>query len=378
VGVRKKQGIAAVDLFCGVGGKTHGLIRAGIRVTAGVDIDPTCAYAFEANNEGAQFICGNVDTLRASQVNELYPKGALRVLIGCAPCQPFSTYSQRYRHSEAKDQRWNLLSSFGRLIKGVLPDVVAAENVPDLLNHAVHARFVRALESAGYRVSESIVKCADYGVPQTRERLVILASRHGEIRLEPPTHGPSSRVTVRAAIGHLPAVVAGGPPSANDAIHRSCSLSALNAKRIAATPPGGSWRDWPSSLLLACHKRPSGKTFPSVYGRMSWDDLAPTITTQCFGLGNGRFGHPEQDRAISVREAALLQTFPPTYAFLQPGHPFTFKHLGRHIGNAVPVELGAAIGRSIMKHLGAATDASTHNVSRRSQTSLRSQLDIGL
>jgi DNA (cytosine-5)-methyltransferase 1 len=158
-------------------------------------------------------------------------------------------------------------------------------------------------------------------------------------------------VTVRKAIGRLKEITAGGAPPSRDPLHRACNLSTLNLRRIRATPAGGGWQDWPRSLQLDCHRRSSGKTFPSVYGRMEWDALAPTLTTQCYGLGNGRFGHPTQDRAISLREAALLQTFPRDYRFVSPEDDVTFKHVGRHIGNAVPVRIGEAIARSIKEHV---------------------------
>ncbi|NOK32266.1 DNA cytosine methyltransferase [Corallococcus exercitus] len=355
--------IAAVDLFCGVGGKTHGFVKEGIRVVAGVDSDPTCRFAYTANNPGAEFHCKGVEELRPQEVLDWFPRGALRVLIGCAPCQPFSTYSYRYtkkpRGRRGADDRFGLLSVFGRLVEAVRPEILTAENVPELAlqGHSVYRDFVRDLERLGYFVFSDVVRCADYGVPQTRERLVLLASRLGPISLEPPTHTPDSYLTVRDAIAHLPPIDAGGLPQATDPLHRSSRLSPLNLKRIRATPVGGGWQDWPRALRLECHKRDSGKTYPSVYGRMHWERLAPTITTQCYGLGNGRFGHPEQHRAISLREAALLQTFPPDYRFAATPTDVIFKHIGRHIGNAVPVALGAAIARSIIQHVAAASPA---------------------
>lgn len=357
--VRQKYGlkIAAVDLFCGAGGKTHGFIKQGIPVVAGVDIDPTCAFAFEANNAGAKFHCINIDELDSNEVAKWYPKGAIRVLIGCAPCQPFSTYSYRYstarQEQQDHDVRWTLLSSFSRLIRELRPEIVTAENVPQLaqLKHPVYMRFISGLKRLGYKVTTEIIKCADYGVPQTRERLIILASRLGPICMIPPTHTSADYATVRTQIGHLTPIEPGGDPPPEDSLHRSAGLSPINLRRIRATPSGGGWQDWPKTLQLACHKKESGRTYPSVYGRMEWDNLAPTITTQCFGLGNGRFGHPTQDRAISLREAALLQTFPADYQFVPPGKPVYFKIVGRHIGNAVPVNLGAAIARSINNHL---------------------------
>lgn len=134
-------------------------------------------------------------------------------------------------------------------------------------------------------------------------------------------------------------------------MHVTSTLSNTNLKRIKASTPGGTWRDWPKHLVAECHKAASGRTYPGVYGRMEWDKPAPTMTTQCYGFGNGRFGHPEQDRAISLREAAILQSFPRSYAFVPSDGDVNFKVLGRLIGNAVPVDLGRAIARSITQHL---------------------------
>lgn len=351
------QRIVAVDLFCGAGGKTHGFLRAGIEISAGVDIDPTCRFPYEHNNPPAKFIQKSVADLVPEEVAGWYPAGCTRVLIGCTPCQPFSTYAYRYGTTDEKnrsrDSRWGLLYAFGNLVDAMRPEVVTIENVPELalMRHRVYERFIENLSLLGYHVTSTIVKCADYGVPQTRERLVVLGSRLGHIELIPPTHTKESYVTVRDAIGHLPPLTAGGPAPDDDPLHRACRLSSMNLRRIRATPEGGGWQDWPLHLRLACHKRDSGKTYPSVYGRMRWDDLAPTLTTQCFGLGNGRFGHPEQDRAISLREAALLQTFPATYQFVAPDQRITFKHVGKHIGNAVPARLGEVIAMSIKKHV---------------------------
>jgi DNA (cytosine-5)-methyltransferase 1 len=355
--VPREEKIAAVDLFCGVGGKTHGFINAGIPVVAGYDIDVTCQYAYENNNVGATFVCKGVEQLAPSELESWYPKGTIKVLIGCAPCQPFSTYSYRYATApgkrKSKDKRWALLYRFRDLIRAVRPEIVSAENVPELarLKHDVYVTFVKDLRDMGYHVTESIVRCAEYGVPQTRERLVLLASLRGPLNLIPATHQAENYTSVHDAIGHLPAIIAGGPSPANDPMHVSSRLSPLNLERIRSTPEGGGWPDWPEHLKLACHKRDSGATYPSVYGRMRWDKPGPTITTQCYGLGNGRFGHPSQDRAISLREAALLQTFPSKYSFAAPGNKIIFRHIGRHIGNAVPVKLAEAVALSIRQHL---------------------------
>lgn len=219
-GTRKTAGrrIAAIDLFCGAGGKTHGFLKGGIEVVAGIDIDPTCRFPYEHNNRPAAFLEMDVAQLKASDLSALYPRKSTRILIGCTPCQPFSTYSYRYGAAEVKkrsrDKRWGLLHAFRRLVNDLLPEIVTIENVPELarLKHRVYSNFIEGLAKSGYHVSSSIVRCADYGIPQTRERLVVLASRLGPIELIAPTHSPDSYVTVRQAIGSLPPLTAGAFP----------------------------------------------------------------------------------------------------------------------------------------------------------------------
>ncbi|MFN7920151.1 MAG: DNA cytosine methyltransferase [Bryobacteraceae bacterium] len=335
--------ITAIDLFCGVGGLTHGLTRGGVRVVAGIDIDPGCRYAYEANNT-ARFFERDVSALNAADLGSLWGTERYTLLAGCAPCQPFSTYSRPARSSR-RDGKWSLLAGFGKLIEAANPAFVTMENVPQLELHPVFSEFLKTL--SGYKVWCDIVDCSRYGVPQTRKRLVLLASRLGPVRLLPYR---AKCPSVRNAISHLPPLRA-GDHDATDPLHSACSLSDLNLRRIKASKPGGTWRDWPRSLRADCHREKSGETYPSVYGRMEWDSPAPTVTTQCFGYGNGRFGHPEQDRAISLREAAVLQTFPDSYRFLRAGERPRFYVLGRLIGNAVPPRLGEAIGRSLVAHV---------------------------
>lgn len=224
------------------------------------------------------------------------------------------------------------------------------ENVPKLAEAKVFREFVSNLEEEGFHVFYEVVNCADYEVPQQRQRLVLLASKLGPIEIIKPTTPEGKRLSVRKVIGNLPSLAA-GEICASDPLHRACELSPLNLKRIRASQPGGTWRDWDRKLVAACHKKKSGKTYPSVYGRMTWDDPAPTMTTQYFGFGNGRFGHPEQDRAISLREGAIFQSFPRRYKFVPPGEQISRKSIGRLIGNAVPVNLGKAIGKSIVRHV---------------------------
>ncbi len=340
--------ISAVDLFCGAGGLTHGLIDANIKVVAGFDIDKSCCYAYEENNKGAEFFHKDVASLTAEDLLKLYPENSIKLLAGCAPCQPFSTYSQG---REAKsDKKWPLLYEFSRLIKEVAPELVTMENVPDVTKHEVYHDFVRDLKELGYNIWADRVYCPDYGMPQVRKRHVLLASKIGKIELIQPTHDSESYKTVRDTIGKLPAISA-GEQHPDDPLHISAGLSELNLRRIRKSKQGGTWHDWPEGLRAACHTKDSGKTYSGVYARMRWDKPSPTMTTQCFGYGNGRFGHPVQDRAISLREAALLQTFPKKYKFISTKSKVQLSPIGKMIGNAVPVKLGKVIGESLQKHL---------------------------
>ena len=342
-----KKNIACVDLFCGAGGLTHGFKLEGLPVVAGIDLDPACHFPYTANNGGARFLERDISKVTTDELDGLFGDAELTILAGCAPCQPFSTYAQRYE-LDGKDGKWGLLYQFARLAQGSMPDVITMENVPTVAKHEVFHDFVDTLERLGYKVWYDVVDSSRYGVPQMRRRMVLLASKHGDIQMIAPTHEKPK--TVKQAIGHLRPLSA-GEAAPRDKLHVTSTLSEKNLKRIKVSKPGGTWRDWPKDLIADCHRAESGRTYPGVYGRMEWDKPAPTMTTQCYGFGNGRFGHPEQDRAISLREAAILQSFPRDYAFIPQDGEVSFKVLGRLIGNAVPVDLGRAIARSINQHL---------------------------
>lgn len=338
--------LAAVDLFCGAGGLTYGFEQEGIPVMAGIDLDPACRFAYESNNQ-SRFLQRDICRVKVGDLKGLFGNADVTILAGCAPCQPFSTYAQRYV-LDGNDGKWGLLYEFARLAKGTHPDIITMENVPSVAKHAVFDDFVDTLERLGYKIWSGVVDSAQFGVPQMRRRMVLLASKHGEIKMIEATH--SRPRTVRQAIGRLRPLLA-GEAAPKDKLHVSSTLSTKNLQRIRASRPGGTWRDWPRHLVADCHKAKTGRSYPGVYGRMEWDKPAPTITTQCYGFGNGRFGHPEQERAISLREAAILQSFPRDYAFVPERGEVGLKALGRLIGNAVPVELGRAIARSIQFHL---------------------------
>lgn len=341
------SGTHVIDLFCGAGGLTAGLEREGLEVVAGIDVDPACRIPYERNNS-ARFHERDVAALTGTDLLSMWGHSGARVLVGCAPCQPFSRYTQG-RPADS-DDRWKLLERFAALVAETRPHIVSMENVEALLKHKVHAEFLKRLRASGYQISEQLVQCSDYGIPQMRRRLVLLASRIGPIQLMTPLEFGARPTTVRSEIGGLPPLSA-GETDPHDRIHKASGLSSLNLTRIRASRPGGSWRDWQKRLVAGCHRKPEGRGYGSVYGRMEWDRVAPTITTQSYAFGSGRFGHPEQNRALSLREAAILQTFPREYLFVENNSPVHMKTVGRLIGNAVPVQLGQVIGRSIQRTL---------------------------
>ena len=349
----QKDVVKVVDLYCGVGGLSHGLKLEGLDVVAGVDNDESCKFAFEKNN-GGKFIHRDIARFTVKELRDLFRGASVRVLVGCAPCQPYSTLNRRRLQKKEARRHWYPMYRFMTLVKHVKPEIVSMENVPDLCDtekYPVFGEFVRTLEALGYNVNFRRVDASRYGVPQKRHRLVLLASRLGDISLIAETHDDDSLRTVKDAIGKLPRLRDGGVHS-KDPLHRSSKLSETNRKRIASTPKnGGSATSWPRHLVPKCYRRKSGRSYMvTVYGRMRWQAPAPTMTTQFMTLGTGRFGHPTQNRAISLREAAILQSFPSYYEFA-PGNQVTMKQAAKHIGNAVPVLLARAIGKSITTHI---------------------------
>jgi len=346
-----KNKLKVIDLFCGIGGLTHGLIKEGLYVVAGIDNNDSCKFGYEYNNK-TKFIHKDILQVSAKEINKLFgeKKKTIRVLVGCAPCQPFSKLNLK----QITQKQVEPLEKFASLIAEVLPDIVSMENVSglaDMKKYPIFKTFIDTLEKNGYNYKYEIVDVSEYGVPQSRKRLVLLASKFGEIQLIKRTH-KNKKVTVRDVIKNLEPLK-NGEINLSDPLHRARKLSSINLKRIKSTPhDGGSSDSWSKSLILNCHKKDSGKTYRgTVYGRMCWDKPAPTMTTQCIGLGNGRFGHPEQDRAISLREAAIFQTFPKNYKFIKPNTPLFTTHVAKFIGNAVPVKLGSVIGKSIKNHI---------------------------
>jgi len=340
---------SVVDMFCGAGGLTHGFVQEGFRVLTGIDCDPKCEYVYTVNNP-ANFITKRIEEINAAELKSYFPHNHKKILIGCAPCQPFSSYTKQFRATTTK---WQLVETFIDLAVEAKPHILSMENVPELVTFRDGVMFnelTKKLADAGYYVSHYKVYCPNYGIPQMRTRLVLFASRYSAIKLIEATHAPEQYLSVRDVIGDLPPIAA-GETHQTDPLHRSSGLSELNKQRIQQSIPGGTWRDWNESLIAKCHKKKTGGSYASVYGRMRWETPSPTMTTQCYGYGNGRFGHPEQHRAISMREAAIFQTFPKDYKFFPPGSEWSTETVARLIGNAVPVKLGQVIAKSIKQHI---------------------------
>lgn len=335
-----RSAVQAVDVFCGIGGLTYGLGLSGIDVVAGIDCDPSCRHAYETNNNRAKFVEADIRDLEFEEIAKYYNDGNVTALVGCAPCQPFSSHNRRIQKPQEAD--CSLVEEFVRLIREGLPDIVSMENVPGLSKHEAFREFLNELKSLGYMTVHGILPCSDYGVPQTRRRLVLLASRLGDITLPPAI---DEDPTVADFLRELPKV-RDGASHPTDSAHVTLPLTERNRRRIRQSRPGGTWKDWDRSDVSDCHLNAH---YPASYGRMRWDALAPTITTQFCYYSTGRFGHPEQDRTISIREGALLQTFPPDYKLIDDQDHKSIAVLARHIGNAVPITLAKSIGQSIVE-----------------------------
>jgi len=345
----KKQ-VSVFDFFSGCGGTSSGLKAAGFNIAFGLDIDRDSGETFKLNNPTAYFINKNISEVDVKDIEDTIfdatKNNEMILFCGCAPCQPFSKQNKdRFKD----DPRKALLSEFGRFVNAYAPDFVLVENVPGIqsvdVNNGSFQAFLDLLRFNGYYFDYGVIPALWYGVPQTRERFVLIASRHSHITLPEKTHDGSNVkfATVSDWIRHLPPIKAGEThPAITD--HVSAKLSELNIRRIMATPEGKGRETWPEELILDCHKTHKGHS--DVYGRLAWDKPASGLTTKCISYSNGRFGHPSQNRAISVREAACLQTFQMEYVF-KGG----LQSKARQIGNAVPPKMAEAIGIHILKSI---------------------------
>ena len=331
----------AIDLFAGCGGLTAGLSDAGFIVVAAVEIDPMAARVYKANHSETQVWETDIRGLNPQQLLDQLDgtNGQVDLLAGCPPCQGFSTLRSLNGAVRVDDPRSNLIHDFQRFVQVIQPKVVMLENVPDIVKENRFALFCENLRQAGYVGEHRILDAADYGVPQRRRRLVYLAGKGFSL---PFGRRSTRRRTVRDVLLHLPKAGISG-----DSVHDLPERRSERVKSVMKHIPkdGGSRADLPSHLQLRCHNRCNG--FADVYGRIAWSTVAPTITSGCFNPSKGRFLHPEEDRAITIREASLLQGFPPDYDFLTG---IGKEALARMIGNAIPPPLVASQGRSILRH----------------------------
>lgn len=340
-----KRNIKAIDFFCGAGGLTYGMSQAGIKVFAGVDIESSCKKTYETNND-AIFIEKSIVDITAKEIKQLFNNNLNRndytMIMGCAPCQPYSRINTR---KNKNDNRKTLLDEFRRIINSVKPHFVVMENVSGLNNdNPYFAAFLKMLEKNNYKYQFKTLNAKDFGVAQNRKRLFLIASRIKKINISFSLLKEELPVTLRDVIYGLEKITH-IKPSKVDQLHKSGRLTDKSMIRMKATPKNGGLRNaWDDSLQLNCHKNKS--VFLDNYGRLCWDELSSTITTKFNQYSCGRFGHPEQDRALSLREGALIQTFPKNYMFYGIS-----EQIARQIGNAVPVNLARAVGNIFSKAL---------------------------
>lgn len=336
----------AIDFFCGAGGLTKGLQLSGINVIAGIDLSENCRETFSHNCFPARYINEDIRKVDVEVLRALAPavfENPSNVLFaGCAPCQSFS----KQRRSVKTRPDATILGQFGRLVEAFQPGQVLVENVPGIAKikgRSTFIRFLQLLKRNNYNYVFDTINAKNFGIPQNRRRMVLIAVKNGMASLPVETHGKNKLPfeTVRNTITRFPRLEV-GEESPDFPNHCAAELSETNLRRIRSTPPdGGDRRSWNDGLVLECHKGGhAGHT--DVYGRMHWDQPSPTLTGRCNSLSNGRYGHPEQDRAISLREAAALQTFPDDFVFFG-----SRPSIAQQIGNAVPVRLGMILGQHI-------------------------------
>jgi len=334
--------LKAIDFFCSGGGMTYGMRHAGIDVIAGIDVDPDVKETYEKNNPGTKFILKDVFEFKTEELGSYIDVNSNdddMIFIGCSPCQYWSIIrTNKEKSQKSKD----LLKEFHRFVKYYNPGFVVVENVPGLERKSSESgldEFVKDLIKRGYTVCYDIYDLNEYGIPQTRKRFSLIASRVVNKKITPEKS--ERKPTVKDFIGEyngFPKVKAGYTDN-TDFMHTVAKLSEENLIAIKNSLPGGK----PAKKRLKF----KGNGFKDSYGRMEWDKPAPTITTKFYSLSNGRFGHPEEDRALSLREGATLQTFPKDYKFYAKSKGA----IARMIGNAVPPEFARRIGEAIINSL---------------------------
>lgn len=332
----------AFDVFSGCGGLTLGLRQAGFRVAGAVDLDRLAVAAYRSNHQGVAIWRRDVRNLDGRTIRErlAFKKGQLDLLAGCPPCQGFSTLRTLNGTREVGDKRNDLVFEFLRLVRELEPKAIMLENVPGLATDGRMAELSGQLSGLGYEHAWRVLNAADYGVPQNRRRLILLGSRQGPIDFAKPL---AERATVRSAIEKLTP-----PGQSGDALHDLPERRTPRVRALIRKIPkdGGGRLDLEAADQLSCHQDFTG--FKDVYGRMAWDRPAPTITSGCHNPSKGRFLHPAENRAITLREAALLQGFPASYSFPPGGGKLALAAL---IGNALPPAFVCSHALKVAKHL---------------------------
>ncbi|KPN72768.1 DNA cytosine methyltransferase [Neisseria sp. 74A18] len=348
--------LSSIDLFAGGGGLSEGLKQAGFRICSAVENNAHAAETFRANHKDAYVFENDIRYISATELlkRSNLSKGELDLLVGCPPCQGFSTLTQKYKRI---DERNSLISEVSRLVADIYPKAIMIENVPGLMykGKLYLDKFISDIEKLGYIVNFNVLQVADYGVPQDRKRFVLLAGRGFEINIPQATHsrlgtdGKKPWNTVKSALENLAPPISlkhtyesGGPQKFNWNVIRD--LADINLERLKYLKPGGSRFDIPDELRPKCHKG-NNKGFSNVYGRMDFNTVSPTITGGCTVLSKGRFGHPVELRTISVREAARLQTFPDSFQFVSN----SIDQVCRIIGNALPCEFARVMSEACKK-----------------------------
>ena len=361
--------LKALDFCCGAGGLTQGLLQAGIPVLAGLDKDPALEQTYSRNNAPSPFLQADLTTLELKALRaELGITATDQVLYAAGlPCQPYSNLNP----AKTPDPRSSPLAAFLRLLQAQPPEFLLLENVPGLSRRrgqAQHQELLSLLTRLGYQWNSALLDAKDYSVPQTRKRYILLAAKNGPApAFPPPSHGPGRYATVRQAIANYPALRDGetNPDIPN---HTARPLQPQHRRLLAGIPKDGGRRQdlKDPSLLLPAHQALPATARRDVFGRMAWAEPAPTLTTRCGDVYCGRFGHPEQERGLSLREAAALQTFPEDYVF----YGKSFSAIAKQIGNAVPPKLAQALGQALRQAAAARADNAAAPIDNKADATL--------
>ena len=339
--LKTKSTYKSIDLFSGIGGLTSGMHYAKFETKVAIELEPNAAKGYKLNFPDTEVLQEDIRKIDIKEVKKKLENQTLHLIAGCPPCQGFSRVRRLNRKANVRDERNSLVEEYFKMVKALKPLTIMMENVPGLKDYYLFKKIVKKLKDLGYNLKYKVVNVKDYGVPQSRERLVMVGSLLGEIDVAP---GTGEKVTVREKIEHLPS-----PEETDDPLQRIVARHTKEVmERIKLTPKdGGSWTDLPEEYILACHKK-KNVGFKDVYGRLRWDDYSTTITGGCLNPSKGRFLHPEQDRVITPREAALLQSFPEDYKFPTD---LPKASLALLIGNALPPKFSYIQSKNIKEHL---------------------------